>query len=312
MPDDIDLDPTDPETEPVTLESEISGLMGSGEEGTVPAADPDSPDIPQGGGEDGSGEGATPSAPVSPEGQPDPFAAPIEQASDTVDLFGLQVSREDAQSLIAAYQFAASLTPAQYEMLQRGETVPPVAPATPSEWDEVDPAVRQTIDSQGNELAQLRAQFEQAQATQAAAAARSQVQTGIDDFKSSFGLDDAECERIVTRLRDSQLLPSFVAQAGGDVAEAVKRGLYTAMWTDPVHQQKAQARSAAADAQIAQRKQRANGVSGSSGSTVSPLNQPAARRDQPAPRNASEQRAANDKAMFDALAAELRQAVSNG
>jgi len=314
-PDDV-LDPTDPVVEP-SLEDAIAEQLSSGGEGAVPAADPDPPVDPE----------PDPEPVVDPAPVPDPFAPPVQaNAPETINAWGLELTQDEFQTLIGAYQFAASLTADQIAQLRAADnpapgdgtagvpTAPavPVAGMTADEWEDVDPAVRQTLAQQQTELATIRAQFEQSQQAQAAAQYRDLVQERIDQFGTKHGLGPEDTERVVTRLRDSGLLPAFVERAQGDVGRAVEEGLFTAMSTDPVYQQRLAATAAAQDAELAAKKQRAGGVAGTSGSSVSPLGGGA--RPGPAqapPANATEARARRAAEAQEGLAAELRAALSS-
>lgn len=308
-----DATPPEPDEE-LSLEAAIAEQLASDGEGDVPAAEPDPSDIIP----DEPVVVAEPAPAVA-----DPFAppAPVEQP-DTINAWGLELTQDEFQTLIGAYQFAASLTADQIAQLNAAGADPttpapvpaapvPVAGLNPDDWEDVDPAVRTTLEQQQYELAAMRAQMEQAQQAQAAAQYRDLVQAQIDQFGQAHQLDEDDTKRIVTRLRDSGLLPAFVERAGGDISRAVEQGLYTAMATDPVYQQRLAAASAAQDAKIAEKKAKAGGVSGTSGSSVSPLGQAPVQGRQPEPpRTATEARARRAAEAQQGLAEELRAALS--
>lgn len=250
----------------------------------------------------------------------DPFAAPPDPAGDpneTVDLFGLKVTRAEAEQLLTAYQFAVSLTPEQYALLQ----APPAAPAAPTpavgapvtDWEDLDPAAAQILRAQQAEIAQLRDQQFAAAQAQAVTQHRATVEAAFDRFAAAHGLDQPALEGLAARLHRSEILPSMVAAQGGDIGRAVEAGLYTMMMTDPQFAGRAPAATpaaAAADAEIEARKARASGTASGSGSAappVSPLNAPAPPPAAGVPaRNAREARAAAGNQMFEQLADEFR------
>lgn len=317
-----DATPDEP-VEEQTLEDAIAEQLASDGEGDVPAADPDPSDNTP------DETPADPDPPAPAAAAVDPFAPPVSaEQPDTINAWGLELTQDEFQTLLGAYQFAASLTAEQIAQLQAagidpgsapagGATPPPVGGVpvgaiSPDDWEDVDPAIRSTLEQQQAELAAMRAQFEQAQQAQAAAQYRDLVQSQIDQFGQAHQLGEDDTKRIVTRLRDSGLLPAFVERAGGDVARAVEQGLYTAMATDPVYQARLAQQAAAQDARIAEKKAKAGGVSGSSGSSVSPLGTagaPQGRQPEP-PRTATEARARRAAEAQQGLAEELRAALS--
>jgi hypothetical protein len=260
----------------------------------------------------------------------DPFAPPAVPAAgsedETVDLFGIKVNRQEAEALLSAFQFASSLTPEQFQLLQTG-TAPATplaaAPAGPApvagpaaaqiDWEELDPAVAQVLRAQQAELAQLRDAQAATQQAQAVSQYRITVEQAFDRFAQTYGLDQSAIEHLAGRLHRAELMPGLVASQGGDIGLAVEAGLYTMMATDPAYAGRIRTpgSTAAADAEIEARKARASGTASGSGSAVAPVSPLNTGTSVPAPpagvaRTAREARAQNEAQMFRQLADEFR------
>lgn len=239
-------------------------------------------------------------APVDPPAPAalDPFAPPPAPTQpETIDFFGVNLSRDEGLALASLYQWAASLTPEQQQAIfEQGAspaTAPPAAsppgtptPAAPDDDEFADPKVAE-LQQQIAQLSQQTAAQAQsiaqsqyaAQQQQAAIANKPHADRAVADFQTQYQLADADMDLIRQKLfAHPYILENMHAQSNGDVYRTYLASFETVAWTDPTMRDRLiNARAVASQTQqdeIAAKRARASAVAGSGGST--PRTSPAA------------------------------------
>lgn len=221
----------------------------------------------------------------------DPFAPPPTPTTpDTIDFFGVNLSRDEGLALASLYQWAANLTPEQQQaVFEQGASPSIVATPAPAPtptattpdpaFDDEDPAYAE-LRAQIAQLSQQTAAQAQQQQYQAQLAAQQQqavalrphAERATADFAAQYQLAPTDMELITTKLASApDLLERIHAQTAGDAYRTYLTAFETVAWTDPTMRERLIAtRAVASQAQqddLAAKRARASSISGSGGST---------------------------------------------
>lgn len=259
----------------------------SGEDGaTIPAVAPETPGEPLDAGVGVEGESdatppgspsdatATTAAPIDPYASPAPASTP-----ESIDFFGVQLTRDEATQLAQLYQWATSLTPEQTAAIDLAQRQAVQQQAQP-------PAAQPLLDEEDDDprYAELRSHIERLEQQVASthdATAAQQVQAAAQyyapfaeraagDIAEQFGLTEADMLSARQKLVGApELLERIATQTGGDPYATYKAAFETVVWTDPQLRERAVQQQAAAaqqqQQQIAQQKAKAGALAGSGG-----------------------------------------------
>lgn len=257
--------------------------------------------------------------PDDEETPPDDETPPREQqgdeteesdAADFAALFAQHYNRqptaEELTGLIQLADWASSLTPEQQQAINTALANPnailqpqpqPQPDTTPDPLEEQygDDPLYQKI----KQLEEAQQQFYAQQAQEAQRQAITQLNQGVDQFKSSYAhLSDSDLEALQSAVAQSGVLPGFVSANNNNVSLAMHKALEYAYWQTPSYReaeiQRRMESERAAQSDHDTRKRKAASVTGTGGNGAS--------RTEP-PKNLSS---------WDMVTAGIRDAMNNG
>lgn len=186
-----------------------------------------------------------------------PSASPTDASPYTID--GQDFTPDEMRQLIGAARWAGQLNPLQaayidgvlsgdiqvdpstipgLNLTPQGTPIQPqssqVPPQPVDDYEYADPRLKQELDDLRNQVAQFsqtqQQLAQQSQLTQRAAI-EAQIQDGVTQFQTRFGMSDADKDELLNSTVLAQVLPSFAQTATPDVA--IQQAMEMLYWNTP-------------------------------------------------------------------------------